>query len=92
MNKPPKQVRRWLKKAGLRSTYGSHNDRGICRHYFNGVGHGRHWRFTCDGRLDMSEPFDQFDRWANSVEESEPMNCRTEAEFVALVRRMRGDV
>lgn len=86
MTSTPKQWKRWIHKAGLRPSYDTRQRREYGSYYF--TGYGRHWRMACDGYLDMSEPFDQFDRWANSCEASMPMTAKTEAEFVALVKAM----
>lgn len=84
--KPPKQFRRWLKKAGLHET-------GKCswRREFNSgcfQGHGRYWRINCHNCLDMSGPSAQFDRWANSKVASLPMNASNEQQFVSLVKQL----
>lgn len=85
--KPPKQWKHWTKSAGLKSTYSSSLSRKYGDFYFKG--HGRHWRLDCQGLLDMSEPFESFDRWANSCEQSEPMTAKNKSEFLALIARMK---
>lgn len=84
--KLPKQWRKWVQKAGLRTAYDSKLDRHSSYggdHYLKG--HGRHWRVDCEGYLDVSEPFETFDRWANSLVRSVPMTAKTEREFLDLV-------
>ena len=66
--KLPKQWRRWLKAAGLKPVYSTdmhRKRRWMGDHYLKG--HDRFWRIDCLGNLDMSEPKEQFDRWANKV-------------------------
>lgn len=82
----PKQWKRWFKKAGLKSEYSSKLARNYGITYLKG--HGRHWRLDDGGYLDMSEPFAEFDRWANSLEKSVPMDAQNEAEFSMLVERL----
>lgn len=86
----PKQWRRWLKAAGL--THSSGADENRKRRYMSDwaclKGHGRYWRIDCEGNLDMSEPFDDFDRWANSLEKSVKMEALTQEEFINLVKEM----
>lgn len=87
--KLPKQWRKWVQKAGLRTAYDSKLDRHSS--YGGGFylkGHGRHWRVDCDGYLDVSEPFETFDRWANSLVRSAPMTAKNEREFLELVVRL----
>lgn len=82
----PKQWRKWCRKAGLRTSYDSKMDRHSP--YGGGFymkGHGRHWRVDCEGYLDVSEPFETFDRWANSLVRSVPMTAKNEREFLELV-------
>lgn len=82
----PKQWNDWTQRAGLRNSYSTDMQRKYEAFYFKG--HGRNWRIDCEGNLDMSEPFDAFDRWANSCEKSEPMTAKTCEEFKALVQGM----
>jgi hypothetical protein len=84
--KLPKQWNRWFKKAGLKSTYSSSLGRRYGHAYFKG--HGRNWRIDCNGYLDMSERFDDFDRWSNSLEASVPMDAKNEGEFIKLIERL----
>jgi len=82
----PKQWKRWFKKAGLKSEYSSKLARNYGITYLKG--HGRYWRLDDGGYLDMSERFEQFDRWANSLEASVPMDAKNEAGFSKLVERL----
>lgn len=86
---PPKQWRHWVKKFGLSFNADAHE----LRHRPYGgdrylKGHGRYWRLDYAGNLDMSEPFEEFDRWANSLELSVPMTAKNQGEFALLVERM----
>ena len=96
--KLPKQWRRWLKAAGLKpaglkpvySTDMHRKRRWMGDHYLKG--HDRFWRIDCLGNLDMSEPKEQFDRWANSLDLSLPMTAKSEREFVMLVTAMKDSI
>ncbi len=57
--KPPKQFKHWLTKLNLQ-----YDDRynGTCIY-----GRGRNWRVNCYNEFQMSDPYEDFDRWANSV-------------------------
>lgn len=85
-----KQWRNWTKSAGLKSSYTTSLSRSSRKHgecYF--TGHGRHWRLNCSGFMDMSEPFETFDRWANSCEKSQEMTAKNKSEFIALISGMK---
>jgi hypothetical protein len=68
----PKQWAHWIRSAHLRPTHGrKHRFK-----YSDMRGKGRYWRVVgIDGVavLQMSEPYAQFDRWANSVEMGMPL-------------------
>lgn len=83
----PKQWRHWLRCAHLRSGYSQkwrYSDLSM-------VGRGRNWRVVgVDGtkyKLQMSEPYAEFDRWANSMEMEVPLP-RTRDEFINAVKSM----
>ena len=82
--KLPKQWNRWIKKAGLVNTYSSDLARCSDAYYFKG--YGRLWRLNCHDMLEISQPLEEFDRWANSVESRVTMNATNEKEFIALVK------
>lgn len=84
--KLPKQWKRWIRKAGLKSSYSSDLSRRYGDHYFEG--YGRRWRLDCRGFFDMSEKEKTFDRWANSLEKSVPMDAKTESEFMDIMKRL----
>lgn len=86
--KLPKQWRQWCLKAGLRPSWrvDKYSPRGDSR-WFYLKGHGRHWRVNCHNELDVSEPYSEFDRWANSTELSVGMPVNEKA-FVKMVNYM----
>lgn len=60
--KIPRQIHHWAYKAGLRRY------RGITRpKFYYWKGHGRCYRINMYNKLDISEPYETFDRWANST-------------------------
>lgn len=59
--KLPKAWFHWLRENGIRPE--------TRRRPYSGFylkGRGRHWRVDCNGQFEVSCPFDDFDRWANS--------------------------
>ncbi|MBI6725686.1 hypothetical protein YA0089_18950 [Pseudomonas viridiflava] len=61
LNKLPKSWLHWMRESGIRPE--------TRRRWYSGYylkGRGRHWRVDCNGQLEVSCPFDDFDRWANS--------------------------
>lgn len=85
----PKQWERWTKKAGLKNSYSSSLQRKYDVLYF--TGYGRNWRLNALDYLDISCPIEDFDRWANSRENSIKMEAKTEKEFVDMVLKMAMD-
>lgn len=84
--KLPKQIDRWIERAGLR--YESSSRGKFSVPYF--IGHGRRWRINVHGMLDVSCDSHDFDRWANSKlgELSRPFAFQFEHEFVENVKLM----
>lgn len=72
MKEPSRQWRYWCIEAGLLpclfegETLESISDES----FYSLRGYDRHWRITCNGEFQVSEPYEHFDRWANSVEET----------------------
>lgn len=78
-SKLPKQWNRWVKNAGLKLSYPNSEPRYL-------EGHGRYFRVDCVNHLDMSEPFETFDRWANSCEASVSLDdVNNETDFIRVV-------
>lgn len=72
--KLPKQWKDWCKQCGLRATNSGFKLGKFKKYdYFTLKGKGRHWRVNCYGELQCSERYENFDRWANSHQESESM-------------------
>lgn len=87
--KLPKQWKHWCKLMRLKP---ESRGRYLCKYeYFALVGHGHRWRVNMHGQFQMSEPYEQFDRWANSVELSMPMP-NTEWKFIKAVNTALGKV
>lgn len=64
----------------------------MCKYeYYGLVGRGHRWRVNMHGEFQMSEPYEQFDRWANSVQETVTMPT-TFKEFNLAVNTMLGRV
>ena len=83
--KTPKQLKRWIYKARLKPL-GSRGTRWFREGWLVYEGHGRFWRIV-EGRLDMSCPVADFDRWANSLEIGVTLpTC--EYEFVWTVKKL----
>ena len=70
----PKEWYDWLDDAGF------HID---CHRYYKGF--GRYWRVNIQGMLEVSEPFETFDRWANSSVAECPLP-QTKEQFEATVK------
>lgn len=77
--KIPKQVFHWAGKAGLKLT-----SKYKRKKFYSWKGKGRNWRINIHNRFQVSEPYDKFDRWANSVEETWGIP-QSECEFITLV-------
>lgn len=82
--KVPKQICWWAYKAGLRPYKPSLKS---YRRPYNWKGHGRHWRINMHGQFQVSETYDTFDRWANSVQETWGMP-KYEHEFLTIVEQV----
>lgn len=61
----PKQIHWWARKAGLRL-----EGRKFRKWRLSWKGHGRRWRVNIHGQFQISEPYETFDRWANSTAET----------------------
>lgn len=89
--KTPKQLKRWLYKARLRPEGNGkgHRSRYLREGCFSFQGHGRRWRIRGDIilKLDVSCPIGEFDRWANSTEQT-VLLAICEKDFVNTVRRI----
>ena len=84
----PKQLRYWLKKAGLREEGKRSWNRNFPTSTW--IGHGHRWRLNCYGLFEISCPNYDFDRWANS---STGINreiglLETEEQFLSAVKEM----
>jgi hypothetical protein len=90
MIKLPKQYRHWCKLANLRPIGKYKRRYGFSGKYYQYCylkGRGRTWRVNSDGLFQMSEPYDTFDRWANSFF-SEMEIPKTYKEFLAGIQSM----
>ena len=81
----PKQFKHWLQAANLRLY---HQKRFYKSPLTVFRGRGRHWRINCHGELQCSEPYKDFDRWANSVAASTLFEARTREEFLAAIKEL----
>ena len=80
--KLPKQIAQWLRKAKLRTTYGSRFSREWASYYFKG--RGFHWRINCHNQFERGDTYAEMNRWALAKIDSVPMPT-SEKEFVAAV-------
>lgn len=62
----PKQWKHWCSRLNLRTTCPNTRRFGGYDRYYYTKGRGRHWRVNCLGTLDVSVPYEDFDRWALS--------------------------
>lgn len=81
--KLPKQWKYWIQQSGL--ALESTNYRGAWTQY-NFKGKGRHWRINCNGQMQVSCVYDEFDRWANSLSYSSDGVPTTQEEFNLRVK------
>lgn len=79
-NTLPKQWKHWLAAAKLRP-YGKAYDQAR-NPVYNFIGRGRHWRINCHGHFQVSEVYEDFDRWANSVRYTIFTTPKTRKEFI----------
>ena len=63
--KPPKQFKHWLTKLNLLPPRMKRSDNQFITALMHG--RGRNWRVNCYNEFQMSDPYEDFDRWANSV-------------------------
>lgn len=85
--KLPKQWLHWCRINKLRPEVPR---RSYSRFYL--IGHGRRWRVSDRGTLQISEPLADFDRWANSTRGELPMPntrdaFRSAVEFLLSIKR-----
>jgi len=78
--KLPKQWLHWCKLAGLKP------ERKHSPMYLYGL--GRHWRVNIHEQFQMGEPYETFDRWANSVEGTYQGIPQTQSEFMQAMTTM----
>ena len=83
--KLPKQFKHWLQAANLRLYRRNRFYKPALTEF---RGRGRHWRINCHGELQCSEPYKDFDRWANSVAASTLFEARTREEFLAAIKEL----
>lgn len=93
--KAPKQIHYWAKLAGLKVKHRSHRkSRHVCSWYSKeNDGSVRLWRINMFGNLDISCNYEDFDRWANSLEHSLPclyqIKQTKEKDFLNTVNELR---
>lgn len=82
----PKQLRHWIKKAGLKFRYKHIN---LSKDNISLVGHGFFWRIISHtGMLCRSCKIENFDRWSNS-EDHELFIGKHEKDFIDSVNKLR---
>lgn len=84
--KIPKQWFHWMKKAGLK--WHRSSIRGKNRLWAM-QGHGCYWRVNCHGHFQRSEPYEDFDRWGNSLAATIEDLPVTEKEFLDVVNLLK---
>lgn len=81
-HKLPKQWKHWLALAKLKT-------RGRQPwQQWNFYGRGRHFRINCHGQFQVSQKFQEFDRWANSLWVTTEGIPKTRDEFLARVQQL----
>lgn len=85
MNKLPKQIYHWSDKAKLQQLTNSKYKRNKIPYW---CGRGRCWRINDNNEFQVSVPYADFDRWANSVEKTFEMP-KTEVEFISIVKGVK---
>lgn len=77
----PSGWKHMCRAAGLRPA-GYYTDKRAWRNWTSLRGNGRLWRVNASGTFDMSYPYADFDRWANSKAKTFPMpKNKTELEL-----------
>lgn len=74
----PKNFQFWAQNCGLTPESNS-------VYYYTGF--GRHWRVSCYGEFQMSVPFADFDKWANSLDRGFPIP-KSQKEFEKLMKKV----
>lgn len=86
--KLPKQIKHWIRKFGLRVDVFRPKQYETNLYY---KGKGRRWRICWIDdipHLQVSTVYSEFDRWANSLAYSTPLDCKTYKDFRVLTSRM----
>lgn len=81
MNKLPKQWKDWCMSCGLKPDWKPMRKWS----WYQVVGCGRYFRVCANGEFQISQPIDNFDRWANSGGKCVPMP-KTKKEFTDAVK------
>ena len=83
--KLPKQWKHWLEVVGFDKSTRRYKQHLLWMYW---KGHGRHWRINCYGQMQVSKKFNEFDRWANSVQYTTEGIPTTQQEFIDRVNFM----
>lgn len=70
MIKLPKQWKHWCHKLNLRPEAPKSRYSRVAYRYFYLVGRGRRFMINCYGEFVVGELYSEFDRWANSTEDT----------------------